>query len=243
MATFTTFTDILPDPDNKISIAGSADASGDAGPGFASVKFRSNNQVQKARTISGRGTSASPASHYWEFDINYNPITRDEFEPVSSFLELRQGGLKPFFVILPQYNRPRDDTFNTYLATNTVSVKGAHSAGSATLLIDGAAAAISGDPKVGDFFTITDGSDVNHTKVYKVARVETPSLYQTGLAVNSGERRLHIMPPLTRDTADNSVVNFINPKFRVRQKNETLEYDLDVDGLFQFSLSLEEILP
>ena len=242
MATFTTFTDILPDPNNKISEAGSADASGNAGPGFASVKFRSNNIVQKSRTISGRGVSASPASHFWEFDINYNPLTRDQFEPVSSFLEFRGGGLIPFFVILPRYNRPRDDSFNTYLQTNTITVSGPHLAGYSTLLIAGTGT-VSGAPKVGDFFTITDSNDANHLKAYKVSRVESASLYQTGLPVSANYFRVHTTPSLTRDVASGSIVNFLNPKFRVRQKSDVFEYDLDIDGLYRFSLSLEEILP
>lgn len=242
MATFSNFTDILPDPDNKISQAGSADSSGSAGPGFAAIKFRSNNQVQKSRTISGRGVSSSPASHYWEFDINYNPLTRDEFEPVSSFLEFRSGGLNPFFVILPRYNRPRDDAFNTYLQTNIISISGAHVAGDSTLLIAGTGTVL-GTPKVGDFFTITDSLDANHLKTYKVARVETPSLYQSGLPVSANYFRIHTTPALVRDVSAGSVVNFLNPKFRVRQKSDVFEYDLEVDGLYKFSLSLEEILP
>lgn len=240
MATFTDFSDLLPDPDNKQNSAGVSDSSGSAGPGFAKIKFRSTKQLQKSKTISGRGVNASPNSHSWEFDINYNPLTRDEFEPVSAFLETRD--INPFFVILPQYNRPRSDTFNTFVTTNTVTVSGAHSAGSGTLTIT-SAGTITGDPSVGDFFTITDPSDANHMKVYKVVRVETPSYYQSGLPVSANTRRIHTKPELTRDVSSGSVVNFRNPKFRVQQKGDIIEYDLGNEGLYDFSLSLEEIQP
>ena len=39
MPTFTTFSDLLPDPNNKINNAGAVDATGSAGPGFAKIKF------------------------------------------------------------------------------------------------------------------------------------------------------------------------------------------------------------
>jgi len=139
MPTFTSFSDLLPDPNNKINTAGVSDATGSAGPGFAKVKFRSNNQVQVSRTISGRGVTASPGYHNWEFDINYNPMTRAEFEPVSTFLEGRQGRLKPFFVILPQHSQPQNSTFATYAGTNTITAS-ATSAGSPTIMLNGLSA-------------------------------------------------------------------------------------------------------
>lgn len=244
MVTFTNFSDLLPDPVNKINTAGVSDATGLAGPGFAKVKFRSNNQgVQVSRTRSGRGVIASPETHTWEFDINYNALTREEFEPVSTFLETRQGRYKPFYVILPQHKVPRNSTFATFCQTATIRNVGIHQAGSSTILID-ASSAFSGTPSQGDFFNITDSSDANHKKAYKVTRVETPDYYQAGTtAPTAGQLRIHIQPPLARTTSDNSVINFIDPKFRVIMTSDVHEYDLDVDGLYQFSLSLEEIQP
>lgn len=328
MPTFTNFSDVLPDPNNRIETWGAAGApavpgpaTGSAGPGFASVKFRSSRQVQVSRTISGRGVTASPGYHTWEFDINYNPLTRAEFEPVATFLESREGRLRPFYVILPQHSAPQNSTFATYCASNTIragwkftttstagtggtfgtvtigfatqiqapfkvgdsiliagvtpagyngtykvtaattssvsyassttgtqTVAGtvtlaAQPAGSQTLLLSGLSA-VSGDPSPGDFITITDNSDVNHKKAYKVVRVENITNYQSGTIVpTAAQRRIHVMPPLSRATYSDATINFLNPKFRVIQKGDTLEYDLNTDNLYQFSLSLEEILP
>jgi len=325
MPVFTNFSDTLPDPNNRIETSGAAGAppipgpaTGSAGPGFASVKFRSSRQVQMSRTISGRGVTASPGYHTWEFDINYNPLTRAEFEPVSTFLESREGRLRPFFVILPQHAAPQNSTFATYCASNTIragwkfattsaagasgtvtigfavqnqipfkvgdsivvagvtpasyngtftvtaattsTVRYAHTAtgsqtvagtvtlaaqpaGSSTLLISGLST-VSGSPSPGDFITISDNSDDNHKKAYKVVRVEDINNYQTGTVIpTAAQRRIHIMPPLSRATYSDATINFLNPKFRVIQKGDTLEYDLNTDNLYQFSLSLEEMLP
>ena len=236
MPTFTTFSDLLPDPNNKINNAGVSDSTGTAGPGFAKIKFTSGNTTQVSRTISGRGVTASPSYHNWSFDISYNPMTRSEFDPVSTFLESRRGRLNPFYVILPQHAAPKDATF----ATNSLTAS-ATPAGSPTLMLNGV---ITGNPSPGDFFTITDNADVNHKKAYKVLRVEDNSTYQVGsIQPSATQRRVWTQPPMSRAVASGAVVNFVNPRFRVTQKGDTMEYDLDTDNLYQFSLSLEEILP
>jgi len=243
MATFTDYTDLLPDPNNKISTAGASDSSGNAGPGFAKVKFTSTNQNQVSRTISGRGVTASPSYHTWGFALTYNQVTRADFDPVSTFLESRRGRLYPFYIILPQHAAPKDTTFATWCAANLtgITVSGAHTAGTSQLMVTGV---VSGEPSPGDFITITDSSDVNHKKAYKIVRVETTSTYKAGTTQPSSvQRRLSVIPPITRNTTSGSVVNFINPKFRVIQTGDTIEYDLDTDNLYQFSVSLEEILP
>ena len=251
MATFTSFSDLLPDPNNKINNAGAADTSGTAGPGFAKIKFASNNQTQVSRTISGRGVTASPSYHNWAFDISYNPMTRDEFDPVASFLESRRGRLNPFYVILPQHAAPKNAAFANYTALNpsavtaysqtSSTVAGSISAGSPTIMMAGIT---TGTPSPGDFFTITDSGDTNHKKVYKVLRVEDSTTYQVGSAAPlSTQRRIWMQPPISRTVATGSIINFTNPKFRVIQKGDTMEYDLDTDNLYQFSLSLEEIQP
>ena len=259
MATFTNFSDLLPDPNFGINSAGATFSNssqfsttstkvldGVAGPGFAKIKFTSDNTTQVSRTISGRGVTASPSYHKWSFDISYNPLTRDEFDPVGAFLESRRGRLNPFYVILPQHAKPKNTTFAAYTLANlsAITVASATAAGSPTLMLNGFSA-ISGSPSPGDFFTITDSSDVNHKKAYKVVRVEDNGTYQTGTtapALNT-QRRVWTQPPISRAVAATAVINFINPQFRVIQKGDTMEYDLDTDNLYQFSLSLEEILP
>lgn len=243
MATFTTLNNRLPDPTWGMALAGNADnVTGTKGPGYASVTVRSNRPVQVSRTLSGRGVQTTTGAHVWEIDINYHPMQRSDFEIVSAFLEGRYGKLNPFYVVLPQYSKPRDSTFATFATNNVISVNGAHAAGSTVLNID-APIAISGTPLPGDFFTITDAADVNHQKAYKIVGVESNALYQnTRTQPATNQLVLHIVPQLTRFTNDNAVVNFINPQFRVFQKSDVLEYSLDTNNTWQFQLQLEEIL-
>lgn len=234
---FLNFSDILPDPDNKINEAGASDSEGSEGPGFASVKFKSTNETQVSRTKSGRGVTASPSYHTWSFDINYNPMTREEFDPVASFLEARDGRFKPFYVILPQHNYPKDTTF----ADNYVTCSYLTEAGSPNIMIDGV---VYGEPSVGDFFNIVDYNDSNHKKTYKVTRVESPGRYQVGTTPpGTNQRRIWTKPAMTREVSAGAQLVFVNPKFRVIQTSDVFEYDLDTESLYKFSLSLEELLP
>jgi hypothetical protein len=241
MATFTNFNDRLPDPTFGVSDAGSVDAAGEYGPGFANVTFRNNRPVQSSRTISGRGIQTETGAQNWEIDINYHPMGREDFDVVAAFLDSWNGKLNPFYVVLPQYSKPKNATFATFATNNVIRANGAHAAGLSYINID-ALINFTGTPRPGDFFTINDGADSAHKKAYKVTRVETNALYQAGQAQPFlNQLRVHIHPPLVRTVSDNSIINWINPQFRVIQKSDVLEYQLNTDNLWQFQLSLEEI--
>ena len=81
------FLDILPDPDTEITDAGTAHSNGAAGPGFASMTVTSNDKVMMNRTNTGRVITRKIATQQWKLKISYNPLTRDEFEPVYNFFK------------------------------------------------------------------------------------------------------------------------------------------------------------
>jgi hypothetical protein len=279
---------ILPDPNNPIGNAGQN--TGTVGPGYKSVQLTSNSKIMKTRTNSGRVVARAVSGQHWALAIAYNPLTRAEFEPIYNFLLNQRGGLKPFFVSLPQYRVPQNATFATYAANaatpikvNTVAGKfiinnsykinvpgstvftgiGAAdslaetvftalgvgsgdgtvlaTAGSTSLLIDGLSSS-SGDPSPGDMFTITDANDSNHTKTYRITQVETNA---TGTYAGlpqplATERIIHFVPGLQKNTFNNATINFHNPLMRVTLSSDVQQYSLDVQGLYTFSLKLEE---
>lgn len=244
MAIFNSFSDVLPDPVNKITDAGNLDTvAGNAGPGFASMRLRSSKDTQVSRTISGRGVARESGSHRWEIDINYHPMLRAQFDSIDAFLGSRNGRLNPFYVILPQHTKPKDATFAEFAKNTTISVNGVHNAGNSILNID-AVPDMSGTPKPSDIINIFDPANSNHQKAYKITRVETSTNYQAGtVAPTLKQFRIHINPPLERNVSDNSVIRFINPKFRVILRTDVQEYDLNTDNLYSFSLQLDEIQP
>ena len=232
---FSAFANRLPDPNFKITEAGENSNSGTAGPGFASVKFTANQPVSFSRTNSGRVTTRSIVGHHWSIGITYNPMTRDQFEPIYNFLLEKRGRLKPFFVALPQHVTTRTTT------SGTISVQGSISAGDSNFLIDGMDS-VTGGLRPGDVFNFVYGGNSNHHKIYKVVRVATSTdKLASDSALNStDERRLYVVPPVEKDVTDNSTLTYTSPLFRVVQKADVQEYSLGTNNLYTFSLNLEE---
>jgi len=246
MAVFNQFSNILPDPNFPIGEAGDQTASGLPGPGFKAVNFKSVESTQTSRTNSGRGISADQGLQYWEFGISYNPLLRDQFDPVDTFL-LERGKRKVFYVALPQYSRPKSPAFAVSVANQELTVygedfEGSIESGRSSLYMTGSGSFTgTNTPKPGDMFSLEDSEDFNHQKVYKVTRVETSVTYQAGtVRPATNEVRVHFFPPLQRTTTQGSIINF-NPKFRVRRTSDVHEHSIDEDGRISFSLQCEEI--
>ena len=233
---FSAFTNRLPDPNWGISEAGEGHATSyTEGPGFASVKFTANQPVSFSRTNSGRVTTRSIVGHHWSIGITYNPMTRDQFEPIYNFLLEKRGRLKPFFVALPQHVTTRTTT------SGTLSVQGTVTSGDSNFLVDGMDG-LTGGLRPGDMFNFSDSGNSNHKKIYKVVRVaDSTNKLSSDTALNtSDERRLYVVPPVEKDVTDNSTLTYASPLFRVVQKSDVQEYSLGTNNLYTFSLNLEE---
>jgi hypothetical protein len=249
MAQFTSFQNILPDPNNPIGYAGQIGADVTApdisrtGAGFASVELSSQEQILKNRTNSGRYVSRAASYQFWKINIKYNPLTRLEFMPVYTFLLEKRGGLKPFYVSLPQYTVPQDSTFDGSGYEDTLSPSITYLAGETSMTVD----ALSynyithGTPLPGDVFNINDSSNSNHKKVYMVTRVETAANYFGSPAPQSNELIVHFTPSLSKDVASTATLDFTNPLFKVVLSNDVQQYSLSTNNLYQYNLSLEEV--
>lgn len=234
------FTDILPDPLNPIGTAG--EAGGDAGPGFESVKLTSVQPIMRDRTNSGSLVTRAVAAQYWKVDISYNPMTRDQFDVVDSFLMTRRNGLIPFYISLPQYLAPKDPIFATHINSNNIfTVASSGNAGVSYLNIKSSSGTLQGTPLPGDMFTVFDVGDSTHTKAYKVTRIETSAEYNNDLGdPGAGQARIHFNPPLTKSYANELALDFLRPYMRVTLASDTVQHSLGVDNLYTFSLKLEE---
>lgn len=99
-----------------------------------------------------------------------------------------------------------------------------------------------GAPKPGDFFTIDDDSDSNHTKMYQVVRTETRTTYndQPPLDGSNETTRIYTVPALQRNLYDGAKLVFHNPLMRVIINDSTQKYSLNNKNLYQLSLKLQE---
>ena len=172
--------------------------------------------------------------------ITYNPMTREEFEPVYSFLLQRKGRLNPFYVVLPNQSSSRNTAFNTHLDSNTILVDGALNAGVEVMKQDVHSTTVTTRPQPGDMFTITNSADSLHTKIYRITRVTNNTNYLTGSQPATDERYVYFTPNLQRATADNSVINYTNPLIRVILTKDIQEFSLGTNNLYTFGLQLQE---
>lgn len=234
---------ILPDPNNRIHDSGWS-GGGSFGPGFASMTLTSDQKVMKSRTNSGTLISRMISGHTWKLSVSYNPLTREDFEPVANFLLDKRGGLTPFFVSLPNHITTRNASFNTYIASNTIETSADVAAGNTSMILSGFSGTdYDNSPQPGDLFNISNGDPV-HTKVYKVTKVENYDKYSDANArPQTTQRRVHFIPALTKALTAGDDINFSNPKIRVVLSNDVFTYDLGEKNLYQFNLELEEAQP
>jgi len=233
------FLNILPDPDTEMTEAGIDHASGNKGPGFASVSITSNDKVMMNKTNTGRIITRKLATQQWKVKISYNPLTRDEFEPVYNFL-LYYGKLRPFFVRLPQYESSR----NSSITTGNITIPSEVSAGAQYITAAGFNSTATDAPRPGDMFTVNDSSDSLHQKVYRAIRVETPQTNQHESSINSNTARIWTYPNVLRTISTSATLEFgpKNPKMRVIMDKDVVSYSLNTDNLYKFDLQLTEAL-
>lgn len=214
------FTSILPDPTHRINPAGQGGGPlRPAGPGYMSVKLKSSDPMISVKYNSQRYESQSGYYPLWEIDIQYNPLTCIEFHLLYAFLGLKRVTLEPFYVSIPPYEQQS-------LIGKTLE----NTAYKGVSVID--TLGIGALP--GMIFNMAGTS-----KIYKITRVETHDINETDPGI--GKERIHITPPMVETVIYNAALNFIDPLFRVIQTSDMSQYSLNKDGLFDFSLSLEEV--
>lgn len=240
MGTFSAFQDILPDPTNTIGDAGQV--AGAAAEGFASVSLTSEQKTLRDRTNSGRLLARAIVGHKWNIAIKYNKLTQEQFDIIYTFLIHRRGSINPFFVSLPQYAAPKNATFATYAASNNLEANGTVNPGTTQVQITKSGYSSSnGAPKPGDLFTI-NGSNSNHKKAYMVTRVESNTDYLAGsVQPGSASVRIHFTPGLSKLIGSGDDFIFHNPLIKVVSTSDSLQYSLDNNNLYSFSLNLEEV--
>ena len=257
MTTFTSYLDVLPDPNYPIGDAGQSLATasgGTAGPGFASVSLTSDQPRIKDSTNSGRILTRSVAAHKWKIKITYNPMTREQFDPVYTFL-LQRNALRNnyFYISLPQNRVPKDSTFATWSASNVLKTVSSETVGTQLMTIQGDStqgnanyynSTTHNTPLPGDMFTF-NAANSNHKKAYMVTRVGTSSTYNTsggGMApTGTHQLQIHCIPTLQKSLSAADTLVFTNPLLKVMMSGDIQEYSLNTQNLYSFSLNLIEV--
>jgi hypothetical protein len=150
-------------------------------------------------------------------------MTRTEFAPINAFIMKQRSQMESFQYVPPTI----DDALG--VATGTISVNGAISAGVTSVAIDGMANSTSGVFKAGDYFRFT-----GQTKVYMVMSDVSSN--------GSGEGTLTFEPPLRDNVADNAVLIYSNVDFTVGLTGDIQEFNISTENYFQYEVDLIEVL-
>ena len=192
-------------------------------PEANSAKINSQQHTLISTTTSGRVQTRQIDGQKFAITLDYPPMNRATFAPITAFLMKQRSRLNTFTVTPPIVSNAQGS------ATGTISVDGAISAGVTTCAIDGMTVSTSGILKAGDYFSFS-GSD----KIYMaVADLDSDG---------SGDGTLTFEPPLREDVANDVALIYDDVAFTVRLTNDVQEYSIITNDLYKYQIDLEEAL-
>lgn len=158
----------------------------------------------------------------WALELEFAPMTRDQFAPIYAFAMAQRGQYETFTYTPPVIGTPRGAVGGSPLAN------GAHSAGDNTIATDGWPASTVVF-KAGDFVKFA-----GHNKVYMVTGDATSN--------GSGAVTLTIEPPLNTALADNEAITATAVPFTVAMVSDMQEFQTGPAPFYEFSVRLVEVV-
>jgi len=192
-------------------------------PAPRNAVIRSQQNTIVSVTTSGRKQARQIDGQRFAITLQFPNMTRAEFAPIQAFVMKQRSQLENFTVVPPTVKNALG------VATGTISVNGALTAGTTTASIDGMTTSTNGILKAGDYFRYS-GQD----KVYMaVADLD---------ADGSGEGTLTFEPPLRANVADNNVLIYDNVDFTVSLTNDIQEFNIGTQEYFNYEIDVVEVL-
>jgi hypothetical protein len=192
-------------------------------PVASSIAISSEQNTIVSVTTSGRRQSRQIDGQKFRLRVTFPPMTRTEFAPINAFIMKQRSQLESF-----TYSPPTVSS-TLGVATGSILVNGAISAGATSCSIDGMANSTTGVLKAGDYFRFT-----GQTKVYMcVSDVNSNG---------SGQGTLTFEPPLRTAVSDNAVLIYSNVDFTLGLTNDVQEFNIGTENLFQYEVDLIEVL-
>jgi hypothetical protein len=192
-------------------------------PAPRDVAISTNQNTIVTTTASGRRQARQIDGQRFRLRLRFPVMTRAEFAPINAFILKQRSQLESFQYVPPTISAPLG------VATGTIAVNGAISAGATSCSIDGMANSTTGVFKAGDYFRFT-----NQNKVYMVMADVSSN--------GSGAGTLTFEPPLRSNVADNNVLIYSNVDFTVGLTGDIQEFTIGTENYFQYEVDLIEVL-
>ena len=192
-------------------------------PVARSANITSQQDTIVSVTTSGRKQARQIDGQRFAITLAFPPMTRSEFAPIKAFVMKQRSQLENFTLIPPTEGNAQG------VATGTISVNGALTAGTTTASIDGMTTSTNGILKAGDYFKFT-----GQEKVYMaVADLD---------ADGSGEGTLTFEPPLRSNVNDDVALIYDNVDFTVSLTNDIQEFDIGTTNYYSYEIDVVEVL-
>lgn len=185
--------------------------------------IRSQQTTIVSITTSGRKQARQIDGQRFAITLQFPTMTRAEFAPIQAFVMKQRSQLESFTVVPPTVKNALG------VATGTISVNGALTAGTTTATIDGMTTSTNGILKAGDYFRFT-----GQEKVYMaVADLDSDG---------TGEGTLTFEPPLRANVANDVALIYDNVDFTVSLTNDIQEFNIGTQEYFNYEIDLIEVL-
>ena len=192
-------------------------------PVATSANIRSLQNTIVSVTTSGRKQARQIDGQRFAITLQFPNMTRAEFAPIQAFVMKQRSQLENFTVIPPTVKNALG------VATGTISVNGALTAGTTTASIDNMTVSTNGILKAGDFFRFS-GQD----KVYMaVADLDSDGY---------GEGTLTFEPPLRANVSDDVDLVYDNIDFTVSLTNDIQEFSIGTTNYYTYEIDVVEVL-
>ena len=192
-------------------------------PVARSANITSQQDTIVSVTTSGRKQARQIDGQRFAITLAFPPMTRSEFAPIKAFVMKQRSQLENFTLIPPTEGNAQG------VATGTISVNGALTAGTTTASIDNMTVSTNEILKAGDYFRFT-GQD----KVYMVVADLDSDGY--------GEGTLTFEPPLRNNVNDDVALIYDNVDFTVSLTNDIQEFNIGTTNLYAYELDVAEVL-
>ena len=178
-------------------------------PNFSAINFKDNRPNLVNQTLSGKKQVRQIGAQYFSFTVAMPPLKQEKAQEIFAFLQKQKGSFENFTIQAPL------DNLGASKSETDILVAGAHTAGDASIALDGFTASQTGALKAGDIIKFA-----NHSKVYMV---------QSDIDSDSGGALTALISPnLVASLADNEAVTVNKPSFTVYLENNEIMYSTAV---------------
>lgn len=191
-------------------------------PSFNAVSFQVNTPSLATTTFSGKTRRTAFGHQYYQWTVNYAPLTPREAGAVEAFLAQTFGPSLSFEITLPEISYSKSN--NPPTTTPQTSAGASKGAKQVTITNCGANKEVL---FAGDFFKFA-----NHSKVYQATSTCTSD--------GSGNATLYFAGSLVSDVTNGTSLTITAVPFTAIALNNAQKFDVGIGGMTSISVEMRE---